>query len=119
MLKQTGVPVVTSMNATCDSFYSSQARPERDFLDKNARLLEELRQRYPDVSTLDMETFQLFHLAKCIKNPEDRGIHASALKIIVANRPRDAFLIDEAKKRDLERKGGLACLNTLASFSSI
>ena len=104
------------MNATCDSFYSSQGRPERDFLDKNDTLLEELKRDNPEISTLDMETCHLFHLSACIKDKINRGIRSSALKIIVANRTANTFLMDENVKRRLEKTGGLACLETLRHF---
>ncbi|RKP20694.1 purine and uridine phosphorylase [Rozella allomycis CSF55] len=108
-----GKPVFTSLNATCDSFYSSQGRPERQFYDDNASLIDQIKREYPQVATLDMETFQLFHLSNCIKDKRENGILCSAVKIVVANRQKNIFLVDEERKRALERLGGLACLETL------
>ncbi|KAF8629532.1 hypothetical protein AX15_003401 [Amanita polypyramis BW_CC] len=52
------------VNASADSFYSSQGR-QTSFPDDNAGLIEHLKGTVPDVATLEMETFQLFHLAAC------------------------------------------------------
>ena len=112
------VPLVTSMNATCDSFYSSQGRMGRYFIDDNETILKDLVVAYPKISTLDMETCHLFHLAECVKDKANHGIKASALKIIVANRTTDTFLIDEDAKRSLEKIGGLACLEALRQHFS-
>jgi uridine phosphorylase len=51
-------------NASADSFYSSQGR-QTSFPDNNADLIEGLKEAIPDLATLEMETFHLFHLATC------------------------------------------------------
>lgn len=53
------------MNASADSFFSSQGRYDPNFDDRNDSVLDTLLKRHPDVSSLEMESFQLFHLAKC------------------------------------------------------
>jgi len=52
------------VNASADSFYSSQGR-QTSFPDDNAGLVDYLKITVPDVATLEMETFHLFHLAAC------------------------------------------------------
>lgn len=47
------------MNATADSFYSTQGRIDPSFDDRNENLIDDLSSRYPDVVTLEMETFHL------------------------------------------------------------
>jgi len=55
-----------TVNASADSFYSSQGR-QTSFPDHNSDLLPDLQRSVPDVATLEMETFHLFHLAACWK----------------------------------------------------
>ena len=53
------------LNASADSFFSSQGRPDPNFDDRNACVLDDLLHRHPTTSSLEMETFHLFHLAQC------------------------------------------------------
>ncbi|TEB22421.1 purine and uridine phosphorylase [Coprinellus micaceus] len=53
-----------SLTAFTYSFYSSQGR-QTSFPDRNTDLIEHLREGNLNVSTLEMETFHLYHLAKC------------------------------------------------------
>ncbi|KAJ3740195.1 purine and uridine phosphorylase [Lentinula detonsa] len=55
------------VNASADSFYSSQGRLT-SFPDHNAHLVEELLQQIDNLGTLEMETHHLYHLAKCWNN---------------------------------------------------
>ncbi|KAJ3758258.1 nucleoside phosphorylase domain-containing protein [Lentinula raphanica] len=48
-------------------FYSSQGRLT-SFPDHNTHLVQELLQEVEDLGTLEMETFHLYHLAKCWNN---------------------------------------------------
>jgi uridine phosphorylase len=65
------------MNATCDSFYSSQGRASSHFDDRNDDLIKVLNQERAQVVTMEMETFQLLHLARCCNAREP--IAASAV----------------------------------------
>jgi len=53
-----------TVNASADSFYSSQGR-QTSFQDHNQDLIDRLLHVVPKLATLEMETFHLFHLAKC------------------------------------------------------
>ncbi|KAF9457116.1 nucleoside phosphorylase domain-containing protein [Collybia nuda] len=53
-----------TVNASADSFYSSQGR-QTSFPDQNADLIAQLQASTPDLATLEMETFHLYHLAAC------------------------------------------------------
>ncbi|CAG8538582.1 3527_t:CDS:2 [Diversispora eburnea] len=55
----------TGLNATCDSFYSSQGREDDNFADHNKELLTYIKKKHPQAESLEMETFMLYHLAKC------------------------------------------------------
>ena len=67
-LKLMGDEVVTSgMNASADSFFSSQGRVDTSFEDLNENVLKELVDIHPNACSLEMETFYLFHLAACSK----------------------------------------------------
>ncbi|KAI8872218.1 hypothetical protein GQ42DRAFT_161475 [Ramicandelaber brevisporus] len=57
--------VVVGLNATADSFYSSQGRTDTAFDDRNEALFDAIRTKYPAAQTLEMETFMLYHLAQC------------------------------------------------------
>lgn len=100
---------VRGTNATGDSFYSSQGRHDPHFVDENGSLLDDLVDRHPDIMTLEMETFQLLHLAKCSDASMVRG---AAATIVLAQRRSNEFLDNDHKSR-LEREGGLACLRAL------
>lgn len=111
-LRNSGEPFSVGENATADSFYSSQGRLENGIVDSSAGMLEILRDEY-NVRTLEMETFQLFHLAECCKIESSRSIQASAMVIVVANRPKNTFIVSDDRKHHLEQVGGTMCLSAL------
>jgi len=51
------------VNASADSFYSSQGR-QTSFPDRNEYLIPHLLETVPDIGSFEMETFHLYHLAK-------------------------------------------------------
>ncbi|KAI0716130.1 purine and uridine phosphorylase [Cerioporus squamosus] len=58
-------PIVDhTLNASADSFYSSQGR-QTSFPDHNADLIARLTAKHTDLATLEMETFHILHLASC------------------------------------------------------
>lgn len=57
--------VAAGMNATADGFYGAQGRTGGVFDDANEGLIEELLAARPELVSLEMETFQLLHLAAC------------------------------------------------------
>ncbi|KAI0653772.1 purine and uridine phosphorylase [Cubamyces menziesii] len=67
-------PIVDhTLNASADSFYSSQGR-QTSFPDHNADLIERLMAEHRDLGTFEMETFHILHLASCWRP----AAHASA-----------------------------------------
>ncbi|KAJ3330001.1 hypothetical protein HDU76_006691 [Blyttiomyces sp. JEL0837] len=60
--------VSKGLNATADSFYSSQGRIDPRFNDFNSTLIDDILKSYQNANTLEMETFSLFHLARCAGN---------------------------------------------------
>lgn len=59
-LKDHGVTkIVEGLNATADSFYSSQGRRDPHFDDQNEVILQDLTTTYTDAISLEMETFHL------------------------------------------------------------
>jgi uridine phosphorylase len=54
--------VSNTVNASTDSFYSSQGR-QTSFQDHNASLIDHLKATVSGLTTLEMETFWIFHLA--------------------------------------------------------
>ncbi len=74
--------IFRGLNFSCDSYYGSQGRLDSTFDDRNDGLFELLEQSHPDALFLEMENFQLFHLAKLSK----LKIRAGAAAIPLANR---------------------------------
>ncbi|KAF8717560.1 hypothetical protein AX14_012156 [Amanita brunnescens Koide BX004] len=79
------------VNASADSFYSSQGR-HTSFPDDNANLIDHLRTTVPDVATLEMETFHLFHLAACWKGRNRSNGNAPPS---LANEPADSVAFND------------------------
>jgi len=103
--------VSSGTNVTAESFYSSQGRIDPEFDDNNDTIIDEVCKFYPDARTMEMETFQLFHLAKCSKQP----FHASAAAIVVANRANNTT-VDGGRLERVEDLGGKATLHAVAMF---
>ncbi|RUP44154.1 nucleoside phosphorylase domain-containing protein [Jimgerdemannia flammicorona] len=107
-----GCKVITGgLNATTDSFYSTQGRSDPAFRDDNERLVEEILPRErPGTDALEMETAALFHLARCAnpKNP----VRAAATMMVFANRVTNEFITPEVVDL-LEPAAGKAVLEAL------
>lgn len=95
-------------DATADSFYSTQGRIDPRFNDGNETLLTSIMQLHPCTASLQMETFQLYHLARI-----GRDIRAAAAAIVVAARHHNSFLGKE-ELSVIELSAGEACLKALA-----
>jgi len=107
--KNDNIKVVKGLNGSADSFYSSQARYDSNFVDSNENLFKAIKEKHPDCITLEMETFGLFHLAKCVtstynKNQEPKSkkvkrisneIKTAATTMIFANRVNNTFISTE------------------------
>jgi len=76
------------MNATADFFYASQGRFDPNFDDKNQNLLEQVLNKYPDVKSIEMESYHLLDLAQQCKSP----IKATAVAIIRSHRITKAVI---------------------------
>ncbi|KAH6578845.1 hypothetical protein BASA50_000231 [Batrachochytrium salamandrivorans] len=107
--------VLSGLNATADSFYSSQGRQDPGFNDYNSDLIEVIRKKYPNCETLEMESHMLLHLARCatFKSP-DAGIRAAACAMVFADRNTNAFIAPETVHQ-LEDKASIAILDALVS----
>jgi uridine phosphorylase len=115
-----GVSIGRGVNVTADSFYGSQGRVDHKFLDANATLIDETRAHYSKttgqedaIQSMEMEAFQLLHLAKCAT--PDHPIIAAAAAIVVADRATST-VIDDATLKTLELNGGRAVLEALTSI---
>ncbi|CEL52734.1 uridine phosphorylase [Rhizoctonia solani AG-1 IB] len=119
------------VNAAADSFYSSQGR-QTSFPDHNSSLIQRLLSEVPRLTTLEMETFHLYHLAKSytqltyqLRNSGAssaegstlrRGaIRASGVQMVFASRPTQEFITPDRVQK-LERWVGEACLEALTKF---
>lgn len=98
-------------NSSADSFYSSQGRLTNEFIDCNENLIREVKNIYPDLLTLEMETFHLFDMAE----NSAKKLYAAGACIIMADRLNDQF-IDINLKKQIEKKLGHAALDALVEF---
>lgn len=106
--------IVHGLHASSDSFYASQGRPSREFLDTNSGLIPTLIQR--GVKTVEMETAQLFHLAACIANPDQEGIRAAAIHAIIADRLNNKFLTNAEDRLRLDQVTAQIALEALVAL---
>ncbi len=104
--------VTKGLNCTADSFYSTQGRTGPHFDDRNSALISRIKEAHPEVKTLEMETFQLLHLADC---SQEHRIRAGALCIVLANRVSNDFLSVEGKHY-LEQVAGKAILDAIVDY---
>ncbi len=107
-------PVVAAIDATADSFYGSQGRIDNSFDDRNNNLLDYIMNQHPQTSSLQMETYHLYHLAKMNEYAEKSqgSIQVAACAIALAQRKSDAFLANDLKHA-IEIQAGNACLEAL------
>lgn len=103
--------VVCGLDATADSFYGSQGRTGGAFDDENETLIAELLAAHPDLISLEMETFKLFHLAACSRG----GVVGAAFCIALAERYSNRFL-DPETAAEREVQGGRAALSALVAM---
>ena len=106
-----GQLVSQGVNITGESFYSSQGRIDPEFDDGNDELIAQVCAKFPTALTMEMETFQLFHLAKCSKQP----FYASAAAIVVANRS-DNTTVEGGRLERVEALGAKAVLHAVATL---
>ncbi|GBB94773.1 hypothetical protein RclHR1_02410019 [Rhizophagus clarus] len=119
--------VFTGLNATCDSFYSSQGREDVNFRDYNSNLISSIHDIYPEAISLEMETFMLFHLAKSSTplplkdsnskntNNSNHSIKAAAAAMVFADRVTNDFISSD-KVHDIQKVARNAVLNSLVDF---
>ncbi|KAJ3304266.1 hypothetical protein HDV03_003003 [Kappamyces sp. JEL0829] len=112
--------VLTGIDATADSFYSSQGRLDVSFGDDNEKLIDGLRKKYPNCETLEMESGMLLHLAqacskqsKVVKN-HPGPIRATACAMVFFNRITNAMIPPDSVE-ELELKAGRAVLDALVA----
>ena len=103
-------PVKEASDVTADNFYGSQGRVVPGFEYQNEGLIDEIMQADETTGSLQMETFELFHLAK-IYNSTGK-IHTAASAIVLAHRRSNGFLSNETKHK-IEILSGNACLEAL------
>lgn len=105
-------PVLTGgLNADGCSFYSAQGRQDAIFWDDNKDLFEEIRTKYPNTHSIEMETSMLFHLARCARDPT-KPIKAGGCMQVFADRINNVF-IQPDQVDILEPLVGQACLDAL------
>lgn len=104
--------VVQGVSASAESFYSSQGRVDPNFHDHNEELVDGVLSVHPDLICFEMETHQLFHLAKTCAKP----VFASGCAVVLMQRKKHEIL-DHDTKVTLEKEGGRAILETLVDHA--
>lgn len=109
--------VMTGIDATADSFYSSQGRVNKFFHDYNEELISTLETApgLEKLRSLEMETFHLFDLARASR--PDFSIVAAGAAMVLANRHGTLVLSGDELAR-LEEVGGRGALLTLTSWKA-
>jgi uridine phosphorylase len=111
------------INLSADSFYGSQGRIDPGFVDENSKLIGDVKERYVDAMTLEMESFyvsrvilsnyaQLIHLAKCCKS----DIRIACCAMVFAQRESNEFLAPSVIS-DLEMNGGRILLDVITQYT--
>ncbi|ELU38099.1 phosphorylase superfamily domain-containing protein [Rhizoctonia solani AG-1 IA] len=122
------------VNAAADRYATTKTEDRRQtsFPDHNASLIERLIDEIPRLTTLEMETFHLYHLAKSYTKLTKRlqnlsagsmevsmlhrgAIRASGVQMVFASRPTQEFITPD-EVQNLERWVGQACLEALTQF---
>jgi len=103
--------IVPCTDVSTDSFYCSQGRIDPSFEDNNTSLIDEIVQKYPNVGSFQMETYQLCHLARISRG----SIYGAAACIILAQRRSGAFLTHD-EKHALENSCGSAVLEAVTKW---
>ncbi|KAG1672222.1 hypothetical protein FOA52_002923 [Chlamydomonas sp. UWO 241] len=106
--------VVEGLNATADSFYSSQGRLGGDFDDRNDALVSDLCEAHPDLISMEMETFQMLDLARCSRGT----IRAASMCIALAERYSNAFL-EHTRLGQMEAAAGRVAFAALTKMELV
>ena len=105
----------TGINVSADSFYGSQGRIDDNFHDDNVSFINEVISHYNgQAKSMEMESFQLLHLAHCSKST--CPIIAAAAAIVVANRC-SSDVIDGESLDKMEFEGGRALLEAITKIN--
>jgi uridine phosphorylase len=104
---------VTGDSASGLDFYGCQGRTERDFDDRNSKVVEDLMATYPNCVALEMEHFMLLRLARLSK--PGRKIAAACCAIGLSQRPTHEML-RHAEEKEMEKIGGRAALDALVAY---
>lgn len=108
-----GARLIEGLNASADSFYGSQGRLDGHFDDRNEDCVERVLEMHADVASMEMESFQLLHLARCA-NPKFGAVRAATAAIVCANRASGDVITGEAL-HECEDVGGRAVLKAITS----
>jgi uridine phosphorylase len=101
------------IDASADSFYSSQGRVDLNFKEYNKGLIELATVKYPNLSILEMETHVLFTLAE--RSVPGKKIYASCACIGLFERLTKK-IVGEERVKFLESEGGKMVLESMVQM---
>lgn len=102
-------PCVLGESATTCSFYSSQARTDGNFDDKNGGLISQIQKTCTPTS-MEMESFHLLDLARSTRAPNK--IASASAVVVVANRVTGE-VVEGRKLAEVEGRVGIALLRAV------
>lgn len=108
-----GARLIEGLNASADGFYGSQGRLDAHFDDRNEDCVERVIEDHPEAASMEMESFQLLHLASCA-HAKTGAIRAATAAIVCANRGSGAVITSEML-HECEEVGGKAVLKAVTS----
>mmetsp|Transcript_15442 Transcript_15442/g.36749 ORF Transcript_15442/g.36749 Transcript_15442/m.36749 type:complete len:218 (+) Transcript_15442:366-1019(+) len=112
--KSTNVPVSEGLNACGETFFACQRREDPSYDDENKGVIPNLTNLAGTGKSIDfceMETHELFHLAKLSKTP----IAAGACAIALVNR-HTSGVVGPDQLHQREEECGKACLSALVDL---
>ncbi|CAG8649945.1 1284_t:CDS:2, partial [Paraglomus occultum] len=114
--------VYVGLDATCDSFYSSQGRMDVNFADYNSSIISYITTVYPRTQIMEMETAILYRLARASNNyplkdkSKKHSIKAAAALMVYANRKNNDFVSPD-RVNFLEKKAGEAVFEAIVKVN--
>jgi len=103
---------VKGLNEGTMGFYGAQGREDPNFDDRNTDVFDKLQKAHPTVTSMEMESFQLLHLASC----SNGSIRACTCAIVAANRASGMPVSCDALHA-AETNGGRAILEAITSIT--
>jgi len=101
------------LNATSDSFYSSQCRYDEKFDDRNGELYSAIIKQHPEATTIEMENYTIYALSNMARGGD---VYAASTSIVQVNKFEGDKALAAPKQTELEDLVGYSIFKSLADF---